>query len=131
MTDSPPLNLYVQVEMADADADELDQLTRQLLREIEETHVESAQLARSGNLPEGAKGEPITIGAILVTVLPAVLPKLVETVGAWAQRGNGRTVKYKGQIGENSFEFEGSSEDLQALLKSMTKTRKVSKASKA
>jgi len=124
MADSNPVEFFVQVEMPGADTAELDQLTRQLLYEIAETHVESAQLARSDDLPEGAKGESVTIGTILVTVLPAVLPKLLETIGAWTQRGSGRTVKYKGQTGDTSFEFEGSSADLQTLLKSMAKANK-------
>ena len=122
MADSTPVQLFLEVEMAEADADELDQLTRQLLREIEEIDVESARLASSTNLPKGAKGDPVTIGAILVTVLPAVMPKLVEIVGAWTQRSSGRTVKYKGNFGDTSFEFEGSSADLQKLLKSISKT---------
>jgi hypothetical protein len=107
----------VQIELDDSDDEELDALARQLAGELSEQEVESVMLARSGSAPKGSKAaEALTLGAVAVAVLPAVLPKIVEFCQAWALRGQGRTVKFKGKVGGQDIEFEGKAEDLQRIL---------------
>ena len=70
-------NLTVEAG-ADAPADQVDELTRQLYAELGELGVEAVSLAASEPAPEGAKSaEALTIGALAVAVLPTFLPKLV------------------------------------------------------
>ncbi len=120
---SPPTvtQLTVQVDAGPgATPDEVDSLTRQLLRELQDMPIESAELAAGGAVPAGAKSaEAITSGAIALAVLPNLLPRLIEFVQAWALRGQSRTVKFKGKIGGQAVEFEGSGDDLKALLASL------------
>jgi hypothetical protein len=117
MLSAQPLQISVQVSMSDTYDAELDLLTRQLMNELLEMDVESVELERSGVLPPGAKaGDPITIGSIAVAVLPALLPKIVELCQAWAMRGQGRTVKFKGKLAGQEIEFEGNSDDLTKIL---------------
>ena len=67
----------------DADAEELDRLTRQLRGELQDLGVESAELVKGGPAPGGSKSvEAVTAGAIAVAVLPTFLPKLVEFIQA-------------------------------------------------
>ncbi len=107
----------IQVSSTDATVEELDQLTRQLLSELRELDLEAAGLVGAGAAPAGSKAvDPVTIGSIAITVLPAVLPKVVEAVQAWVLRGNNRTVKFKGKVGGQAIEFEGSAQDLDKLL---------------
>ncbi len=116
------IQLNLQVSAQDATTDELDEITRRLLAELRETDVASAELGVGGPAPAGAKSaEVVTAGTILLTVLPAALPKLIDFVQSWAMRGQGRTVKFKGKIAGQDVEFEGSSEDLQAVLKTLQK----------
>jgi hypothetical protein len=110
----------IQVSIADSTEEELDRSTRQLLSELKELDIDSAELAEGTSIPEGAKGDPITIGSIVIATLPAVLPKVVELVQAWGSHGQGRTVKFKGR----GIEFEGSPEDLQRLLTKLDKEKK-------
>jgi len=111
------LHLTIQIALDEPDNEVLDSLARQLLDELSDQPVESVDLARSGTAPAGTKSaEAITLGALAVTVLPTVLPKLVEFCQAWALRGQGRTVKFKGNLGGQDFEFEGKAEDLQLIL---------------
>jgi hypothetical protein len=63
----------------------------------------------------------ITTGSIAMAVLPALLPKVVDSIQAWVLRGNNRTVKFKGNIAGQPIEFEGSAEDLQTLLAMLDK----------
>jgi hypothetical protein len=117
MDSTQTLLVTIQVSLEDRDDELLDSLARQLLDELSEQPVESVELARSGAAPEGTKSaEAVTLGALAVAVLPSVLPKLVEFCQAWALRGQGRTVKFKGKVGGQDLEFEGKAEDLQRIL---------------
>ena len=115
MESSGPIQFSIEVSESDAAVEDIDEMTRQLLSELRETDVESAELTRGGIAPRGSKGDMMTIGSIAVAVLPAFLPNVVSLVQDWVTRGHGRTVKFKGM----GIEFEGSPEELQKLLVSL------------
>ena len=88
------IRLAVKVDAgADADADELDALTAQLQRELDELDVEAVERVRRGQPPPGARAvDVLALGTLLVTIAkPAVLSTAVEVVRVWlsgrAQRG--------------------------------------------
>ncbi len=119
------IELELEISIEDAQEDYLDEATRQLLSELRETNTESVRLATSGVVPAGTKSiDPVTTGAIAIAVLPTFLPKVIDAVQAWAMRGNGRTVKFKGKVGGQMVEFEGHSEDLEKLISTLTKRKK-------
>jgi hypothetical protein len=122
MTEDPITELELQVSAEPGAAPEqVDDLTRQLLTELRDLEVESAELATAGPAPEGAKsGEAVTVGAIALTVLPTFLPKVVDFVQAWVTRGEGRVVKFKGKVGGQQIEFEGSAEALKTMLATLS-----------
>jgi hypothetical protein len=103
-------NLTLQINAGEnADADELDRLTRQLLTEIKELEVESVELAKDETAPAGTKSiDAVTLGALAVAVLPTVVPKLIDLLQSWLMRGEGRAVKIKTQVGDRSVELEYS-----------------------
>ena len=109
------VELELEINAVEATREELDRMTRQLLSELRELNVESVELAKGGSAPAGSKGDPITIGSIAMEVLPVVLPSVIGVVQAWALRGPGRTVKFKGK----GIEFEGSPEELYRLLSTL------------
>jgi hypothetical protein len=117
MDGSDPVQLNIEVSASDATEEEIDRMTRQLLSEMRELDVESARLARGGPAPVGSKGDAITMGTIVLDVLPAVLPSVLSLVQAWVSRGQGRYVKFKGM----GIEFEGSSQELQKILEMLSK----------
>jgi hypothetical protein len=91
----------------DSSVGETDQLTRQLLREIREAEI-NAELVRTPGPAKGAKSsEGVAAGQLLLTMLPVVLPKLVEILGGWIGRGSQRQVKLKLPNGVD-FELTGS-----------------------
>ena len=104
------VNLTFQLNAGENyDPEELDLLTRQLLTEVQELDVESAELVKGGELPEGAKaGELITLGTLAVAVLPAMAPKLLDLVQSWSMRSQNRRVKIKAQVDNRSIEVEYS-----------------------
>jgi len=121
MEETHKAEFQIEVSATDATDEELDRMTRQLLSELRELDVESAELAKGDSAPSGTKSvDPIMLGNIAIAVLPAFLPKVVDTVQAWATRGQGRTVKFIGK----GIEFEGSPEELHKLLVSLEKGKK-------
>lgn len=120
MSNKDPIELTVQVSAENVTDEDIDLMTRQLLSELRELEVESAELTRGTTAPEGTKGDPVTIGSIALAVLPAFLPKVAEFVQAWSLRGQNRIVKFKGR----GIEFEGSPEELQKLLTRLEKGKK-------
>jgi hypothetical protein len=105
--------------------EELDRMTRQLLRELKTFDLESVQLKSEGALPAGAKGvEAVTAGTIAVSVLPAVLPKIVEFLQGWTLQGRGRTIKFKGKIAGQNVDFEGSMDEMEKLVAMLEKQKK-------
>jgi hypothetical protein len=112
--------LNIEISASDATEEDIDLMTRQLLSELRETDVESARLAAGGEVPQGTKsGDAVTVGSIVISALPTVLPAIIGLVQGWAARGQGRTVKFKGQIEGGMVEFEGSPEELQKLILSL------------
>jgi hypothetical protein len=121
MNETDQVEFILEVGSTDATDEERDQMARQLLSELSELDVESAELARGGLAPEGAKGDLITTGSIAIAVLPTLLPKIVETIQGWLLRGSNRTVKFKGKVSGQAIDFEGSSDDLQKILSIISK----------
>jgi hypothetical protein len=125
MDNSDLTQLNIEIAASDATEEEIDRMTRQLLSELRETDVETAELAKGGEAPRGSKsGDPVTMGSIVISALPTVLPAIIGMVQAWAARGQGRTVKFKGKVGREVFEFEGSPEEFQKLLATLEKGKK-------
>lgn len=123
MNDERPAKLMLQVATEDGDPNEIDQLTRGLLMELRQEDVESAELVRDGAAPKGSKSaEVITIGAIVMAVLPKAVPKIIELLQAWIERGTGRRVSFKGQIGGEEIVFEGDSKDFKTFLETLGKS---------
>lgn len=91
------LHLHIILE-DNVDQDALDDLTRQLRDEIVQLDVQSADLGRSGTSPPGAKGDPITVGGIVVALASAgVFTALVELLKSWALRREGRMITIKAE----------------------------------
>ena len=121
MDENDKVELYIEVSAADTKEEDIDQMTRQLLSELRETNVESAELVTGDPIPSGAKaGETVTMGSIVIATLPTVLPAVIALVQSWVSRGQGRTVKFKGK----GIEFEGSAEELQRVLETLEKQSK-------
>jgi hypothetical protein len=125
MDNPQPTGLKLEISASDATIEDIDQMTRQLLSELRELDVESAELAKGEPAPTGTKAiDPVTIGSIAIAVLPTALPKVIDAIQAWASRGSNRTVKFKGKVGGQAIEFEGSAEDLQKVLTKLSEGKK-------
>jgi len=50
------------------------------------------------------------------------LPKIVDFIQAWSMRGQGRVVKFKGKVGGQDLEFEGTAAELKSVLEALKPT---------
>jgi hypothetical protein len=90
----------------DVDEETLERLTLQLREEIAELDVESVGLVPGAEAPRGAKGDPITIGSLVVSLASAgVFTGLIELVKSWVLRREGRAVTLKVKLPDREVEL--------------------------
>lgn len=107
MADETPVELLVQVGASEADIEEIDRLTRELLGELRELPLESANLVSESQRGPGAKSVSVeVIGWLVAGVLPTFLPNLINFLQSWLKRRDGKTIKIKAANGKKSFEIE-------------------------
>lgn len=99
----------------DSDAEELARLTGQLRSQLLELDVERVDLVRGGQAPPGSKvADPITIGAIIITLAPTVIQAVIGLVQNWHKDHPVSSVKVT--LGEDSLELSNASpEQLEQL----------------
>jgi hypothetical protein len=112
----------------EADAKELERLTRQLREELLELDLESVDLLRGGKAPEKAKvGDPISWGTILLTLAASggVITSLINLLQSWLKRHERSNLTL--EIQGDRLELKGipiSSEEQQRLLEDWLSRRK-------
>jgi hypothetical protein len=70
----------------EADAEEQAGLTDRLQRALGELDVEAVERVRSGAAPSGAKGDPVTLATLAVTLAPVALKAVTDLVQSWLSR---------------------------------------------
>jgi hypothetical protein len=116
-----PQEIYLDLTLTEKDTnlERLDGLTVRLMHDLRDQGAESVERPQDAGRPPGVKGDPFTVGALLLVAIPAFLPKLVEFLQAWSMRGAGRAVKIKTPAGlevEFTPEKTLSEDDLLALV---------------
>ncbi len=108
------------------DANDVDVLSRTLLAEIEEElDTLSVELEKAGEIPPGARSvDPMTLGAILIVALPAILPNLVTFFQNLSLRGftNNVTIKtqFKDKIIEATFPLAAPHSEIRKWIEDVT-----------
>jgi hypothetical protein len=96
VTDEPH-ELAVEVEAAaDADADELTQLTNRLREVLLDLDVEAVYSVSGGETPDSSKGiDLLAAGALVVQFVlhPEVLQSIIDGVRSWLGRQHARSIK--------------------------------------
>ena len=77
---------------SEADEQETSELTQQLRKELLECEVESVEPVYAGELRAGAKGDPVTLGALAVSLAPIVLEGMIKTIQDWLLRHRNVTI---------------------------------------
>lgn len=108
----PPLDFEIQISQAESDDERLFSLTSQLQRDLYELGAETVERPAPAEKPDGAKGDPFSLGLLAVAALPVVLPAMVGYLQAWTTRDKGRRVRIK--TGDLEIEFTADANFSQA-----------------
>lgn len=102
-----------------ATPEEVNDATTQLIRELQNSDAESVEKVQSDELAEGAKGDPITLGAVALALGAAAAPDIVKIIGSWLSRRHSNSVSLKIKLGNDEIEFttaaSASPDELEAL----------------
>jgi uncharacterized protein (DUF2147 family) len=113
------LEVRIAVQEDDADAERLDQLTRSLAQQLRNLDV--VTLKREAEQAEaGAKGDAVTIGAVVLGIAVAGLPKLIDLLQQWT--GGNRKVAVQAPNGakvEFTATHRYSEEEIVELVRSL------------
>ncbi len=93
------MQLDLRISKAGADDEWLDDLTTRLMRDLRDLGVDSVERVAGKIMPEGAKGDPFTLGALALIAAPTLFPRLVDFLQAWSLRAEGRKIKIKTPAG--------------------------------
>ncbi len=122
---SPKIKLSLVIDVIGADAEETDELANHLRSDLLDLGAESVDRVSGGTPPEGARGDPLLLGALVLAVVPALLPKIVEFLQGWALRSRDRKIRIKTPDGlevEFSSEKKYSEAELFELVEKMIET---------
>lgn len=103
------LTLLLGQENEESDTDSLEESAQSLLRILEDMDIESVTLLHTQDYLPFAKGESLISGGLFISVLPAMLPKLMEFLVDWTLRNKGYLLQAKLQRGTQSAEIVYSS----------------------
>ena len=122
--------LFVELLVEGGDPTELDDLTRQLAREVNELDVEQVEQVSEGKAAVGTKAlDMAAIGQLAVTLAPTLVGPLFDLLKSWVERKPSTPVKVRVKVGKRTAQIEydpahTSAKDLEALIKTLNKTVK-------
>ncbi|MEH2161371.1 MAG: hypothetical protein V7K38_10055 [Nostoc sp.] len=120
MSSESNVKLTIALSNPDLDAEEQEQETRNLLREIKDLDVESAELVAVTEIPEGAK----SVGGFLVGVLQAEvsLANFKKLLGFLGDRLGNKTIELEVEANGKKLKVKASSrEELNAAIEQAQK----------
>ena len=104
---SSPSSVRISIDSgAESDPEELAQLGKRLRSDIQQLDVDAVQFVREGAAPAGAKGDPLTMASLAVTLAPVVLKSLFDMLQNWTARHNNATVTI--EMGSDKLTMTGS-----------------------
>ncbi len=108
-----PLKIFLNAGL-DADEEYLDLLTRKLLKQISNLEIKEVSLSRTQELPNGAMGQPVDIGAIVTTGIGPAISGLATVLQSWVSRAENRSITLK--FGDSELSVSGISKEEQSTL---------------
>ena len=101
------MDIQLDLALEGADAEELDEATRDLYRELGDLDVEVARVA-AGEPPEGARAvEVAALGSLVLKLGSNAVAPVARVLHGWLARRSGRTIKLT--LGADSIEISGGS----------------------
>ena len=122
--------MFVEVLVDGGDPAEVDDLTRELARELNELNVEDVAQISEKSAPVGTKAlDMAAIGQLAVTLAPSVVAPLFELLKSWVERKPSTPVKITVKSGRKSTQIEydpsrTSPKEVEELVKALSQSMK-------
>jgi len=129
MSDSSA-ELLIELSVDGGDANELDELTRQLRDQVTELNIHSVESVSARETPSGTKSvDPAVIGQMVVTLAPTIVPPLFELLKSWIERKPSTPVKIRVKVGKRTASIEydptkTTAKELNDLVKTLNRSLK-------
>jgi hypothetical protein len=107
------LTFELIVNLDGANAEELHELALKLRGELQRDLPVEAELETRPSTSTRVKGDAITAGVLLLALIPAVAPKVMDLLNQWTMRAPGRSLRVK--LGDDEVEVRGTSESMSEL----------------
>lgn len=101
------VSFELAIDAPDITRSELDELRSGLAEELRSHGADSVKRVPAEAAAEGAKGDPFTIGGLVMVVVPMLIPKLLDIVSKYVSRKKIQTVKIRTAQG-NEVEISSS-----------------------
>jgi hypothetical protein len=102
----------ISIQASAGNIAEVDRLSRELRRELLQLDVDDVALAPGGKAPADAKGDPVTVGMLIVSLAnSAGLVGICQVARGWVNRDQGRRITVKD--GKRTLEITGASSEQQ------------------
>ncbi len=125
-----PAELFIELSLDGGNDAELDELTRQLMAEVEDLRVDSVEQVSAGDAPDGTKAvDMLVIGQMAVSLAPTIIPPLFELLKSWVERKPSTPVKIRVKVGKRTALIEydptrTSAQELEVLVKTLSRSLK-------
>jgi hypothetical protein len=97
------LQLRVDILAEDRDDRELEALSLDLETELRDLDVSVE--SPTGDIPEGARGEPLLLGTLIVNLGPSALKAVARVINSFLRRSSARSIRM--EIGGDVIDVEG------------------------
>ena len=122
----PPSSVKISIDTgSESDTEQVAQLGQRLRHEIRQLDVESVDFVREGEAPAGAKGDPVALATLAVTLAPVALTSLFGLLQTWLTRHDKATVTI--EMGSDKLTLTGSpsKEQLQVIQATLNRHQQV------
>jgi hypothetical protein len=77
----------IQIQLAimeeDSDSERVEELTLSLIKLLREFEIDKIERGSDQPIPQGAKGDPLTAGVVILSLSVATIPSLVTFIQNW------------------------------------------------
>jgi hypothetical protein len=111
--------IRIDLQAADVDTAQLDELTRALREELLQLDVDDVTSVSAGPAPPGSKAvELAVIGSLIVTLkgTAELAEKVMSVVRSWLNRGAAADADVEVTIGDHTIKLSGASKEQQDAL---------------
>jgi len=122
--------LMITVRAPECDEEELNELTQELRAEIENLNVDAVENVSLGPAKPGTKAmDWASVGQMVVTLAPTVIPPLFAVVKSWIERKPSTPVRIRIKVGKKTAQIEydptvTSTKDLDDLVRTLGRSVK-------